>query len=142
MSDTITTLTKEFTDWCTEHNYPLMSADELLAETDENDDYLVKGQNRNYLNEFIRRWDASQEQPQFVQDITEDYGIVMQGETVEDTGLGIYMKYGSNEYCEFREKDNCSDDGILWQGDDMGSPYFCTEHNFPQEQLGYEFVEL
>lgn len=150
--NTINELTNEYQKWCEEHGYPQMSADELLVEFTDSQSFveskdkelLVQGENREWLKSFITRWDEAVEPPQFVQDITEDYGFgtAVQDETVEDTGLGIYMKYGSNDYCELKDHGNCSDDGILWQADDMGSPYICTNHFFPQEQLGYEFVEM
>jgi hypothetical protein len=48
--------------------------------------------------------------------------------------------YGTPEACEFYAEGGCSDDNNLWSVHDMGSPYFCTNHYFPQEQLGYEFI--
>lgn len=61
---------------------------------------------------------------------------------LEEVSLQINQYYGDREFCELQDADTeCSHDGILWGADDFGSPYFCTEHFFPQEQLGYEFVE-
>lgn len=88
---------------------------------------------------------------QYITNITKDFGIGIiplienGGETREDA-LGFHMEYGERDYCDFFDTEHegraCSDDGILWQADDMGAPYFCTNHYFPQEQLGYEFIEL
>lgn len=80
---------------------------------------------------------------EFVQDITADQGvgIVMIGESVEDTGLGFSLYYGSSS-CEMSDLGDCSADGLVWRANDFGSPDFCTHHYFPQEQLGYEFVEM
>lgn len=82
--------------------------------------------------------------PQFVTNITKDFGVavipqVENGGDDEDQALGFHMEYGDKSLCDF-EDDECNDDGILWQADDMGAPYFCTTHYFPQEQLGYEFI--
>lgn len=56
--------------------------------------------------------------------------------------IPFHYCYGNSDACDMQEEGNCSNDGILWQADDMGAPYFCTNHYFPQEQLGYEFVEM
>lgn len=69
-------------------------------------------------------------------------GIVMIGESYEDAGLEVLQHYGDNRLCDMHTEGGCADDGILWSGNDMGSPYFCTNHFFPQEQLGYEFIKL
>jgi hypothetical protein len=78
---------------------------------------------------------------QFVQDITADQGIgiVMQGESVEDTGLHFCLFFGDRGDCENYDHDVSSYNGTLWGADDFGSPRFCMNHAFPQEQLGYEF---
>jgi hypothetical protein len=79
----------------------------------------------------------------FVTDITEDEGIgtAMIGESLEDTGLHIWLFYGDTQ-CELAGQGQCADDGLVWSADDFGSPRFCTNHFFPQEQLGYEFVPM
>lgn len=82
--------------------------------------------------------------PQFVANLTDDQGIgiAMRGEPIEDTGLEFCQFYGSYKQCEKLGYGGCSHDGNLWGSNDMGSPLFCTNHAYPQEQLGYEFVEM
>ena len=43
--------------------------------------------------------------------------------------------------CEWWDQDNCSKDDVLW-ADDEELGYFGTNHFFPPEQNGYEFVEI
>lgn len=58
-----------------------------------------------------------------------------------DNAIDFGYGYGSNELCELHSEGDCSEDGVLWSVMDFGSPSFCTSHYFPQEQLGYEFIE-
>jgi hypothetical protein len=80
-------------------------------------------------------------QPEFVQTIEG----VLTIPTVENGGDDLEYAsrfnyyYGDSRLCDFHD-DECSHDDILWSIGDMGSPYFCTAHYFPQEQLGYEFI--
>lgn len=56
-------------------------------------------------------------------------------------GFGYCYTDGPNP-CEYQDEGNCTEDGIVWMADDMNAPCFCHQHYFPQEQLGYEFIEL
>lgn len=50
-------------------------------------------------------------------------------------------KFRSRVPCERWDQGNCSNDNVLWaDNEELG--YFCTNHFFPPEQNGYEFVEL
>ncbi len=81
---------------------------------------------------------------QLITNITENQGIAIAviGERIEDSATEFCQYAGRRENCESFNPAKCSRDGLLWGSNDMGSPYFCTRHAFPQEQLGYEFVKL
>lgn len=86
-------------------------------------------------------------QPQYVQSLADEYGIgliyagdVSPDET-PDWHWDIHQMYGSADRCELHDE-TCSPDGVLWQTDDMGSPYVCTNHFFPVEDSGCQFLEV
>lgn len=55
-------LTAEYQKWCKDQGYPVLSADELLVEVvDETEEYVVTGENRVWLKDFISRWEKSDE---------------------------------------------------------------------------------
>lgn len=86
---------------------------------------------------------STKEELQLVADITEDQqvGVAVIGDSVKDTGIGFSLFYGYAS-CELADYGNCSEDGLIWRCNDMGSPDICTEHFFPIEQTGYEFVKM
>lgn len=85
-------------------------------------------------------------QPQFVQSLEKEYGIGitlsdanMDGEDPYEYYLELSQYYGDTSECDFQNGE-CDNDGILWQANDFGSPFFCSNHALPQEQLGYQFI--
>lgn len=86
--------------------------------------------------------------PQLVSNLTQDQGLGLAviGESIADSGMEFCQYYAPATrvwlQCEKAYANGCSLDGNLWGSNDMGSPLFCTNHAFPQEQLGHEFVEL
>lgn len=52
---TLNTLADEYLDWCIENNMPQMSADELLVE----ETVAKTEEQKQYLANFIRRWDSA-----------------------------------------------------------------------------------
>lgn len=82
--------------------------------------------------------------PEFVQLVSEASGVktapLQNSEPDLENAVHFGYGYGRPEACEFMD-DTCADDGILWGVFDFGSPVFCHNHYFPQEQLGYTFVE-
>jgi len=88
-------------------------------------------------------------EPEFVQSLKDEYGIgITLGEDnidpVEnsyDYYLDFSQYYGDKDQCDFSNKNECDQDGTLWRANDFGSPYFCTTHTFPMEQLGYQFIK-
>lgn len=84
-------------------------------------------------------------EPQFIQRI-EDIGLaILPTHDPDDTSPPIcfsqYLRAGSRVPCERQDTAPCSQDDILW-ADDEQHCYFCTNHFFPPEQNGYEFVEV
>jgi len=90
------------------------------------------------------------DRPEHVQSLVEEYGI---GITLSDDNmdssddpydyyLGFSQYYGDTSECDFHVSSECDQDGILWRANDFGSPYFCTTHTFPMEQLGYQFITM
>jgi hypothetical protein len=84
-----------------------------------------------------------QDEIQYVQNITVSQGIgqAVLPEYGELPDLDLCQYYGPCDLCELRD-DTCSDDGILWSDGDRGGGHYCTTHQFPAEQLGYEFYSV
>ena len=84
-------------------------------------------------------------EPQFVQHI-ESIGLaILPAHDSDDTSPPLrfsqYDRAGSRVLCEHWDQGKCSNDNVLWADDEQLS-YFCTNHFFPPEQNGYEFVEV
>jgi hypothetical protein len=122
-----------------EYNFYLENGEIVSYEADNYLDALDHVRKNYHLEEIGEHTEFSIT-PEFVQDITKDYGIgiVMINEPISETGIGFSMYYGTPS-CELQGEGECADDGIVWMAQDMGSPDFCTNHYFPQEQTGYEF---
>lgn len=55
---TLDELTEEYEKWCEEHNFPLMSADELLYQLVSSDDARSYEESIEWLVDFMDRWIA------------------------------------------------------------------------------------
>lgn len=84
-------------------------------------------------------------EPQLVQNIGNIGLAILPAHDPDDTSPSLcfsqYNRAGSQVPCERWDQGQCSNDDVLWADEEKLS-YFCTNHFFPPEQNGYEFVEV
>jgi hypothetical protein len=57
MIEKIDEMIVEYDKWCIENKLPMLSADELIEEEDEEGNSLTTAEQKQYLYNFIERWD-------------------------------------------------------------------------------------
>lgn len=60
MATTIGELTTTWEVWTTASGLPHISADELICETDKNDEYITTIEQRKFIQDFIDLWEKTE----------------------------------------------------------------------------------